>query len=146
MFAQHWEVATGWSSVAPGLPAPGSTALKGDPRSQYTLRHFCLMGLWKKTLTFFLDGFLLYSLFFCVLSIVYFFSAAYIPQQSFSGNIGILMWLHSVNGYNEYKTNSKKQHVFHIPYMIKHFMYYRWKTNYRKGPCTFTPKHTYSQL
>ena len=32
---------------------------------------------------------------------------------------------------------SKKQYIFQIPYMVKHFMYYRWKANCSKNPHIF---------
>ena len=35
---------------------------------------------------------------------------------------------------------SKQQDVFHIPYMIKHFMYQAWETSYPKNPHPFIPK------
>ena len=44
-----------------------------------------------------------------------------------------------MNVYNDYKINSKKQHAFHIPYMFKHFRYYR-ENNYPKNACTVIPK------
>lgn len=90
-------------------------------------------GSGKETFTHFLDGFLFYSslLLSSVFFLLYNFPLQLIlPLPSFQGDIVIAMCCHSVsqmNDCNEYKTNCKKQHIFHIPYTIEHFMCYRRK-------------------
>lgn len=79
--------------------------------------------------------FLMTSFYYFLMSTVCYFSlTAYILQQTFSSSIKVTMWLHSiflVNKCNEYKQN---HNVFHIPHMIKHFTYYRWKPSYFQEP------------